>query len=83
MTKPKNPAPEAPEPVIPQEPQDEIPVEAPECRYIAFCTDDGVCPYSIKELMKKVRLQAIKDILELIKMEQGECSTIQLDDNAK
>ena len=37
-----------------------------DCNYIAFCIDDGVCPYGIKELMNKVRLQAIKDTLEYL-----------------
>jgi hypothetical protein len=77
----KTPAPAAPELQVPQEaePQtSQMPAEATECRYIAYCTEDGVCPYGMRELMKKVRLQAIKDTLELIKMEKKELSSIQL-----
>jgi hypothetical protein len=33
---------------------------------IAYCTDDGICPYSIKELMHKVRQQAIRDTIDYI-----------------
>ena len=93
MTKPKYPKAAAPvtapapqkevETEILQEDETDMPVERSECRYVAFCTDDGVCPYSIRELMKKVRLQAVKDILELIKMEKGEYPTIHIDDEIK
>lgn len=55
-------------------------VESPGCRYLAYCTNDGVCPYDIRDLMKKVRLQAIKDTLELIKLENGACPSVQIDD---
>lgn len=47
---------------------------------MAYCTDDGVCPYDIRDLMKKVRVQAIKDTLELIKLESGACPSVQIDD---
>lgn len=56
------------------------PGESPECRYLAYCTDDGVCPYGMRDLMKKVRVQAIKDTLELIKLENGACPSVQIDE---
>ena len=56
------------------------PVEDSECSYVAYCTEDGVCPYDISNLMKKVQLQAIKDTVELIKSENGTCPSIQIDD---
>ncbi len=74
MTKPKTP---------PKEPEQKSPNEHEDCRYVAYCTEDGVCPYGIRELMKKVRLQAIRDTLELIKMEKGEIPTIQIEEEKK
>lgn len=70
MTKPKPP----------KQPSSNSVDGIPECYYLAYCTDDGVCPYDIRDLMKKVRLQAIKDTLELIRLENKSLPSIQLDD---
>jgi hypothetical protein len=78
MTKPKQSQKEEP-----KKPDAKEYVEASECQYVAYCTEDGVCPYNISDLMKKGRLQAIKDTLELIKLEKGECPTIQIEDEIK
>lgn len=82
--KPKTPAPApAPEPQAPKEPETtpaQKPEEPSECRYVAFCTGDGVCPYDVQKLLKKVRLQAIKDTLELIRMEKRDVPTIQIEE---
>jgi len=71
MTKPKTPN---------KEPEKKTPEQEEECRYVAHCTEDGVCPYNVHELMKKVRLQAVKDTLKLIKLEKGEYPTIYMDE---
>lgn len=78
MTKPKQN-----QKVEPKKPAAKEPIESLECRYVAYCTEDGVCPYNISDLMKKGRLQAIKDTLELIKLEKGDCPTIQVDEEMK
>jgi hypothetical protein len=52
-----------------------------DCNYVAYCIADGICPYDIKELMRKVRNQAIKDTVELINMENENLKVINIDDD--